>query len=181
MHASSASDTDFLRARYAAARNAYKPAHLTTLLIGEAPPCALDRYFYFEEVPRQDSLFLEIMGALYPERKAKYLASKRRPALKAALLEQFAADGFWLLDLAEVPYEVTGVAHQSSLPSLLERVAQVADKRTRIILIKANVYDCCHPALKAAGYRVSDERIPFPGSGQQAVFRERFARALVEG
>ncbi len=174
-----ASDLRFLADRYAAARNRYRPEDLRVLLIGEAPPCDLDRYFYFENVPRQDSLFLEIMGVLYPEQKAQYLASKRDPDRKAALLEQFQSDGFWLLDLAEVPHEVTGLPPEASLPSLLERVQAAADpERTRIILIKANVYDCCYPVLRDGGYRVSSERIPFPGSGQQAVFRKKFGAAL---
>lgn len=178
MTSAPSSDLEFLTARYRAASNKYKPADPKILIIAEAPPCSIDRYFYFEEVPRQDSLFLEIMGVLYPELKAQYLAKKRDPALKVELLEEFQSDGYWLMDLAELPQEVTGVRHEDSLPSLLERVAKVADSDTRIILIKANVYDCCYPALNAAGYKVSAERIPFPGSGQQAVFREKFKRAL---
>ena len=172
------SDIDFLRARYAAARNKYRPVSVSTLLIAEAPPCDLDRYFFFEEVPRQDSLFLEIMGVLYPELKAAYLASKRDPILKAELLENFQSDAYWLMDLSEVPHELTGGNPADSLPGLLERIKKVADKKTNIILIKSNVYDCCYPALKELGYQVSIERIPFPGSGQQGVFRERFKRAL---
>ena len=175
------SDIDFLQSRYATARNKYKPAGISTLLIGEAPPCDLDRYFYFEEVPKQDSLFLEIMGVLYPELKAAYLKSKRDPALKAELLEHFQSDGYWLMDLSEVPHELTGGSPEDSLPGLLERVKKVADKKTNIILIKSNVYDCCYPALKELGFKISDERIPFPGSGQQGVFRERFRRALRMG
>ncbi len=180
MH-SAPSDLDFLKARYRAAQHKYKPAEVKTLIIAEAPPCALDRYFYFEEVPRQDSLFLEIMGVLYPEMKARYLAKKRDPALKVELLEEFQSDGCLLMDLAEVPHEASGIRHEDSLPDLLARVEKVAGPETRIILIKANVYDCCYLALMERGYRVSAERIPFPGSGQQAVFRERFGRALGMG
>jgi hypothetical protein len=172
------SDLDFLTARYAVARNKYKPADIKVLIIAEAPPCDLDRYFYFEEVSRQDSLFLEIMGVLYPELKAQYLASKRDPMLKAELLEHFQADGCWLMDLSEVPHEVSGTHPEDSLPSLLARLKKVTRPETSIILIKANVYDCCYEALKEAGYNVSAERIPFPGSGQQSVFREKFKKAL---
>jgi len=172
------SDIDFLRARYAAARNKYKPASVSTLLIAESPPCDVDRYFYFEAVPKQDSLFLEIMGLLYPALKAAYLASKRDPALKAELLEHFQSDGYWLMDLSEVPHELTGGNPEDSLPGLLARIKKVANENMRIILIKSNVYDSCYHVLKELGYKVSNERIPFPGSGQQRVFRERFARAL---
>lgn len=173
-------ETDFLKSRYAAARNKYKPVQLHTLLIAESPPCSLDRYFYFEAVSRQDSLFLEIMGVLYPRQKAEYLASKRDPALKEELLETFRSDGFWLLDLCELPHELLGINPADALPSLLLRVQKVAEEGTRIILIKSNVYDICYPVLKSLGYRVSSERIPFPGSGQQGVFRERFQKALEE-
>lgn len=138
----------------------------------------LDRYLYFEEVSTQDSLFLEIMGILYPELKAQYLASKRHPDLKKELLEHFQSDGYWLMDLSEVPHEVSGVNPADELPSLLTRLKKVTDRKTQIILIKANVYDCCYQALKESGYKVSSERIPFPGSGQQATFRERFREAL---
>lgn len=172
------SDIDFLRSRYAAARNKYKPSSLHTLLIGEAPPCSLDRYFYFEEVPKQDSLFLETMGVLYPELKAAYLKSKRDPGIKKELLENFQSDGYWLIDLSEIPHELSNERAEDSLQDLLKRVGKVADKNTSIILIKSNVFDCCYPVLKELGYKVSDERIPFPGSGQQGVFRERFGRAL---
>lgn len=172
------SDIDFLTARYAVARNKYKPADIKVLIIGEAPPCNLDRYFYFEEVSKQDSLFLEIMGVLYPELKAQYLATKRDPALKVELLEHFQSDGYWLMDLSEIPHEVSGTEPEDALPSLLARLEKAASHKTRIILIKANVYDCCYPTLKELGYKVSDERIPFPGSGQQAVFREKFRKAL---
>ena len=174
-------DLEFLAARYATARNRYRPSTLRTLLIAESPPCDLDRYFYFEAVPKQDSLFLEIMGVIYPEMKAAYLKSGRDPALKAELLEHFQSDGYWLMDLSEIPHEVSGKKPEDSLPDLLARIEKVAEKDTRIILIKSNVYDNCYPALKEQQYSVSEERIPFPGSGQQGVFRERFGRALQDG
>jgi hypothetical protein len=40
--------------------------------------------------------------------------------------------------------------------------------------IKANVFDLCYSVLAARGYNVINERLPFPGSGQQEVFREKF-------
>jgi hypothetical protein len=82
------------------------------------------------------------------------------------------------MDLSEIPHEITNTRPEDSLPSLLARLKEVVDRETRIILIKANVYDHCYPVLKAQGYEVSNERIPFPGSGQQAVFREKFQKAL---
>lgn len=167
-----------LRSRYITARNKYKPREIRALLITEAPSCSLDKDFYFEDVPKQDSLFLEIMAVLYPKDKEQYLKQKRDPVLKEALLHKFKEDGFWLMDLAEVPVEVTGESYEASLPNLLLRVKQAITKQTPIILIKANVYDICYPPLKAQDYHVINERLPFPGSGQQGIFREKFSKII---
>ena len=92
------------RRRRAAAR--YRPPEIDLLLVGEAPPEALDRYFYF-----------------------------------------------------------TGVREHDMRPK-------------NIILIKVDVFDAAFEALRAAGLPVVKVRIPFPGSGQQRRFLERFREAL---
>ncbi|PAM93584.1 hypothetical protein B4N84_17155 [Flavobacterium sp. IR1] len=74
-----------LRSRYTTARNKYKPREIKALLITEAPSCSLDKDFYFEDVPKQDALFLEIMAVLYPKDKEQYLKQKRDPLLKEQL------------------------------------------------------------------------------------------------
>ncbi|HUC79760.1 MAG TPA: hypothetical protein VMR70_02545 [Flavisolibacter sp.] len=171
-------DLEFLKDVYAAARNKYKPRRIETLLVAEGPPDNLERYFYFEDVKTQDSLFLEIMGVLYPEQKKRYLASGRETALKAELLEMFQEDGFWLLDVAEVPQSVSNQTLEDCLPSFLQQLQKTVNHQTPIILIKANVYDLCYPVLISEGYNVAPERLPFPGSGQQKVFREKFRKVL---
>ena len=171
-------DIQFIRARYTKARNRYKPREITTLLIVEGPPDNLDRYFYFEEVKKHDSLFLEIMGVLYPEQKKRYLASGRDAILKEELLESFKEDGYWLLDLCEIPCGLMDESLEDHITNLLERLKNLIDKKTLIILIKANVYDLCYGPLSANGYHVYNERIPFPGSGQQGVFRAKFTKAI---
>jgi hypothetical protein len=80
----SISDIDFLKQVYNTARNKYKPSHIRVLPIAEAPPCALERFFYFEDVKKQDSLFLEIMGILYPREKDNYLKSGRDSLARTA-------------------------------------------------------------------------------------------------
>ena len=174
----SASDIQYLKNKYTRASNKYKPATIRTLLLAEAPPCSLDRYFYFEDVKTQDSLFLEIMGVLYPDLKKRYLASGRDTDLKIELLENFKEDGYWLMDLSEIPTSLTNESLESCTPSLLQRLEKYIDKNTPIILIKASVYDSCYWPLWDNGYKVIGERIPFPGSGQQGVFREKFRRVL---
>ena len=47
-----------------------------------------------------------------------------------------------------------------------------------VILIKTTVYDEAFRPLKRAGLPVVQERIPFPGSGQQKRVEESFALAL---
>lgn len=42
----------------------YRPVLVKLLLVAEAPPAALDRYFYFEHVSTQDSLFRYVARAI---------------------------------------------------------------------------------------------------------------------
>ncbi|NTS41175.1 hypothetical protein HRG84_09700 [Flavisolibacter sp. BT320] len=172
------SELRFLKERYASARNKYKPRQVRVLLLAEGPPDSLDRHFYFEDVKRQDSLFLEIMGVLYPEQKKQYLVSGRETELKQELLSLFEEDGYFLLDLADVPCSLLEGGIASQVPEMLKRLPRLIDKKTPIILIKANVYDLCYAPLTESGYRVHPERMPFPGSGQQKVFREKFSKAI---
>jgi hypothetical protein len=174
----SSTDIEFLKDVYTTASNRYKPRQIRLLLIAEAPPCNLDRFFYFEDVKKQDSLFLEIMGVLYPNQKAAYLASGRDTEGKKDLLETFREDGYWLMDLSEVPPEVTGQPLESCVPDLLQRLQRLVSPDTPIVLIKANVYDLLYPVLSAKGYRVIQERLPFPGSGQQRVFRDKLKKII---
>lgn len=171
-------DIEFLTTTYSRARNKYKPKAIRVLIIAEAPPCAVDRFFYFEDVKRQDSLFLETMGMLYPEQKEKYLSSGRETQLKQELLQRFQSDGYWLLDLCEVPTSIVDGPSPVDVQSLLKKLEKLIDKNVPVILIKSNVYDACFETLKAHGYNVINEKLPFPGSGQQRVFREKFKRAL---
>ena len=63
---------------------------------------------------------------------------------------------------------------------MISKLGKYISKTTPIMLIKSNVYDTCYAPMTAAGYRVINERLPFPGSGQQKVFREKFKSALEE-
>ncbi|MFA5659366.1 MAG: hypothetical protein WC900_08790, partial [Oscillospiraceae bacterium] len=66
-------------------REKYKPEKIKYLLIAEAPPENLERFFYYSDVGEKDCLFLGIMEALYPSEKQKYLMN-RNPNLKEKLL-----------------------------------------------------------------------------------------------
>ena len=58
----------------------YKPDRIDLLLVAEAPPASLDRYFYFDDVSEQDSLFRYVCrGVLGKEEPA---SGERVPALE---------------------------------------------------------------------------------------------------
>lgn len=171
-------EIDQLIERYAAARNRYRPQQLRLLLLAEAPPAALDRYFYFENVSRHDSLFLEVMGVLYPDDKKRYLASGREEVLKKELLHQFKSDGFWLHTLYQTP-GLWPEENSNPVPALLSRLQKIITGTTPILLIGAPTFDAAYAPLREAGFNVLNNRLPFPGSGQQGVFRKKFS-AVVE-
>jgi hypothetical protein len=154
------------RRRRARASAKYKPDRVELLLIAEAPPAALDRYFYFEDVAQQDSLFRYVARSLLgvePTREGK-------PEMLSALRDR----GVFLIDVSNEPLGTTPLAR--SVPDLVKRATAVAP--AKVILIKATVYDHTFAALRDVGLPVVDERVPFPGSGQQKRFEAAFARAL---
>lgn len=154
-----------LRAR-AAAR--YQPERVELLLVAEAPPAATDRYFYYPEVSTQDSLFRYIARGV--------LGIEPTRTNKAQLLAFLQARGVLLIDLCEDPV-TRGMDLSACVEDLAGRASDLAPDH--IILIKASVFDNAFEAMRAAGLPVVDERIPFPGSGQQRKFEEAFRRALV--
>jgi hypothetical protein len=140
-----------------------------TLLVAEAPPSELDRYFYFVDVTEQDSLFRYVCR----------VALGREPTRsgKAELLARLREQGIFLIDLSPDP--LGGHDLSTFVPDLVRRCKKL-DPRA-IILIKATVFDVAYSALEQAGLPVVSERVPFPGSGQQARFVEAFERALRPG
>jgi hypothetical protein len=70
----------------------------------------------------------------------------------------------------------TRIGTACNVHALLARVRDLAPGKA--ILIKATVYDVAFTALREAHLPVIDERIPFPGSGQQLRFAAAFERAL---
>ena len=146
----------------------YKPRRISLLLVAEAPPAALDRYFYFDNVHTKDDLFRYVCrGALgkEPDRSEK-----------AVLLGELRDKGMFLIDLQEEP--IDGTPLRQSVPRLIERCRALEPRK--IILIKATVFDVAYSALKEADLPVSNVRVPFPGSGRQREFTIAFSRALEE-
>lgn len=154
------------RRRRDRATTKYRPAPVKLLVVAEAPPSALDRYFYFEVVPTQDSLFRYVARAI--------LKAEPTRTNKAELLGRLRDRGVFLIDLWRDPVDTR--SDPPDVAGLVRRVRQLAPER--IIVIKTGVFDLVRGPLLEAGMPLVDERVPFPGSGQQRKFERAFARAL---
>lgn len=171
-------DISQLKKQLEKARQKYKPKTLKYLLVAEAPPDSLERFFYYDNVRQHDYLFLGVAEALYPKLKEQFLLSGRSSEIKNSILQTLQQDGFYLLDLSELPLSLLDTDLQSQLPSLVDKINSVADDNTQIILIKANVYDIAFYYLKQKFKNVIDQRITFPGQGGQRKFQDEFKQAL---
>jgi hypothetical protein len=150
------------RRRQSAARR-WQPEHIDLLLVVEAPPSALDRYFYFEDVPAHDSLFRHVVEGLLGEKPTRD---------KAPYLDSLRDSGVFLIDLSLDPFTDRGEAIPRCVPDLARRARALRPEQ--IVLIGAAVYDAAYDVLRQAGLPVLDVRLPYPGSGQQRRFLEGF-------
>jgi hypothetical protein len=154
------------RSRRQAAAERYRPAHVSVLLVSETPPSDPDRYFYFEDAWAQDALFRYVAKGI--------LGAVPTRGNKGPLLADLRDRGVFLIDLKPEPADDSPLA--GFVPHLVERCRELTPDA--IILVKVTVYDAAYEKLESAHLPVVDERIPFPGSGQQRRFEETFARAL---
>ena len=148
------------RREQAAAR--YRPARVETLLVSEAPPSALDRYFYFEDVTEHDSLFRHVVEAVLGEKPTRD---------KAPYLDELRERGWFLIHMSQDPFRDRAVL-PPLLPDLLARCEELAPRR--VVVIGAPLFDLVHRPMRSAGLPVVDVRLPYPGSGQQRRFLEGF-------
>ncbi len=171
-------DAEELKNNIEKARLKYKPDDAKYLLVAEAPPNSIDRFFYYEDVNKYDYLFLGVAEAIYPKLKNKYLLSRRNRETKKEILNKLKEEGFYLLDLSELPLSLTTNKLSSQLPTLCKKIETILNINTKIILIKANVYDIAYSYLQEKFRNVVDIRIPFPGQGNQRKFQILFNEAL---
>lgn len=166
---------------YSERRARWKPDRVRLLLIAESAPddggdLANRRFFYDENLTGRDGLFREVVRALYD---APTLVSGR--GAKTPWLERIRTDGVFLIDLATVPVnEFNASARAATLAqNVSETVSLVSHLAPEgIVLVKQNVFDLLERPIREAGLPLlHDAMIPFPGSGQQKRFRERFAEA----
>lgn len=164
------SAADIARRENAAAK--YRPKKVKLLLLGEAPPCDTTRYFYFEEVPKHDWLYIYVCKGLFGEAPVAKLRAE-----KPAYLTRMHDRGVWLIDLAAGGMK--DPTPKKLLPLVPDAVARSRSlKPDAMILIKSQIYDVAFQPLRDAGLKVIDARIPFPASGQQPAFLREFRRAL---
>jgi hypothetical protein len=155
------------RDRRRAAAERYRPDVVDLLLVAEAPPSALDRYFYFENVFTHDSLFRYV---------ARGVLGVTPTRDKAPYLEELQARGVFLVHVSEGPFSSWADVVPRCLAALVRRCRELEPRR--VFLIGAGTYDHAYDPLAAAGLPVVDVRMPYPGSGQQRRFLEGFELAL---
>ncbi|HXH26843.1 MAG TPA: hypothetical protein VNG90_03025 [Candidatus Acidoferrum sp.] len=171
---------------YNHSREQYRPPHIKLLLIAESPPppdsnTPSSRHFYrADRVRRDDRLFTNTIWALYPE-TAK-LPEAELEAQKENWLRRFQHDGYYMIEALEEsqPHEATKRQRQerirASLPRLIKRVDELAGPKTKIILIKSNVYEVAAEPLRQAGFTVlNHELVDYPGRFNQAAYRRKLA------
>lgn len=117
----------------------YRPDRVRLLLIAEAPPLALDRYFYFEDVAEQDSLFRCVVHGLFGIVPARHE--------KREWLRRLRDAGVFLTDVSEDPRGASALANH--VQECVERCRALAPEG--IVLIKATVYDAMFGKLRRTG------------------------------
>ena len=165
-------------ARRATAAQKYWPQNLRLLLVAEAPPSTLHRYFYFEHVSEQDAPFryvcLGVFGATTPRSD------------KAARLGRLQESGVGLTDVSIEPLPVVGASLAEHVDGSVDRVQALSPES--VVLIEATVHDAMLGPLRRAHVPVVGVRVLFPGSGQQRRFeahrqgtRADSTRAICQG
>jgi hypothetical protein len=175
---------------YETIREQYRPSHIKLLIIAESPPPSPEiqssrQFYYTDRIRRDDRLFTNTIWALYPETAT--LTEDELEAEKEAWLLRLKRDGIYLIEALETSqrHAVTKKQRQErireSLPRLVERVAELALKDTKIVLVKSNVFVVVAEPLRAAGFTVlNTELVDYPGHFNQRAYRQKLGE-LAEG
>lgn len=169
-------------------RESFKPKIIKVLLIAESPPPAAtvqsSRHFYrFETIRKDDRLFVNTIKALYPE--TENLTEAQLENEKKKWLDKFSKDGFYFIEALQESqkHEVTKKGRQTKigdhLPDLIERVKSVASPKTKIILIKSNVFVVAAQPLRDAGFNVLNKSlVDYPGHFNQTAYKNKLRTLL---
>jgi len=158
------------RAYYHKLRGKYTPSCPKLVIVAESPPAG-GKYFYDltgrVTEPLLRAMMQDVLGI--------------SPNSKEEGLSEFAKAGFLLVDATYTPVNKSFSPKERNAkiledyPLLLEDLNDLLpSKRTRIILIKANVCRLLDARLQSDGFNVINRGIvvPFPAFGQQTRFRE---------
>lgn len=159
------------------ARAKYKPEKVKLLIVAEAPPEALERFFYYENVSTADYLFIGFIQVLIKDqdRKSENICKIIRKN-KAEILKLLQKYGIFLIDWSDNP--IFHFCDYDIFKRKLECENGIDKKNTNIILVKVNVFDFLYEKLKSDKYKVMPQRIPFPSSGHQSFFYKKMTDAL---
>jgi hypothetical protein len=155
---------------YIKLRAKYRPPRPRLVIIAESPPAG-GKYFYDLSGRVTEPLFRAMMQDVLGIAAAS----------KAAGLTEFAKAGLLLVDATYVPVNKSFSPKERNAkivkdyPLLLKDLHDLLpNKRTKIMLIKANVCRLLDARLQSAGFNVINRGIivPFPAFGQQGRFRE---------
>lgn len=167
-------------------RQQYRPEHIKVLLIAESPPPPAHiqssrQFYYTDRIRKDDRLFTNTIWALYPE--TANLTEAELEDKKVEWLRRFQADGWYMIEALEESqkHEVTKKQRQErigdSIPRLIERIRELAEPDTKLILIKSNVYDKAAAPLREAGFDVlNTELVDYPGHFNQKAYRAKLAK-----
>ena len=154
----------------------YRPEKVRILFIAESPPGAPDRHFYFEDVSRADTLWVQTTRALYPEEFGETAQERKQ---KGAWLVRFQQDGYWMLEA--VPHPIDKKKKETQIRENTERVlAEIqAAAPEHVVLIATPVYKVLQQPLVEAGISLPQPlAVPFPGRGQQGKFHAAMQATL---
>lgn len=172
---------------YEQIREQHKPNHIKILLVAESPPPNTDikssRHFYrADKLRSNDRLFINTIKALYPDPELKDQDIEQQ---KQYWLNKLQSDGIYMIEALEtsLPHQVTKKERQNliknNLPKLIERIKNLTDPDTKIILIKSNVFEVAADALRQAGFNVINKAlVDYPGQYNQKAYREKLASLL---
>lgn len=172
-------------------RAKYRPSHIKVLLIAESPPPGPDiqssrQFYYTDRIRVDDRLFTNTIWALYPD--TVKLTEAELEAEKDTWLQRLKRDGVYMIEALETSqrHAVTKNRRQErireALPRLVERVRLLAEKDTKLVLIKSNVFEVAAEPLRAAGFRVlNNELVDYPGQFNQRAYRQKLAGLVGSG
>lgn len=169
-----------------ALRKQYLPSKIKILFIAEAKPDADDRFFYYDKVKTRDYLYLHIMYALYGK-TAKDMQYLREH--KAEFLNQFKQDGYYLVDAVdEIKSDMSSAKRTKAIKAnAVNKIAEIREllskhgnQNTKVILIKATVFDGLYDLMKNDFDIINDFKIPFPSNGNEAGFLKQMSKVTKE-